>query len=156
MATTLSKEVRNWAMWCHLASLVQFITLIPVPFVGLIAPIVVWLLKKDDHEFIDRHGKESINFQLFIVIITFIIPFVVILFILALFVVISLVGIALTESPFLTILAFFPIYMPILIGLYLLLWTCACIFVFIATLVAANRASNGDVYRYPFAWQILK
>ena len=30
----------------------------------LIGPLVLWLLKREDHPFIDEQGKEAINFQL--------------------------------------------------------------------------------------------
>ena len=41
----------------------------PVPLVGhIVGPLVVWLLKKDDHPFIDDQGSEAVNFQISIVI----------------------------------------------------------------------------------------
>lgn len=62
-ATELSTDgsARNWAMLCHLASLVGFVG--PV-FGHILGPLVVWLIKKDEHPFIDEHGKESLNFQI--------------------------------------------------------------------------------------------
>lgn len=48
---------------------------------GFLAPLILWLVKKDESRFIDHHGKEAINFILttfivsiplmFLVIITF-------------------------------------------------------------------------------------
>jgi uncharacterized Tic20 family protein len=55
----LSSEVRNWAMLTHLTSLLGLAT--GMFFLG---PLVVWLLKKDEHPFIDEQGKESLNFQI--------------------------------------------------------------------------------------------
>jgi len=55
----LPSEVRNWAMLCHLTALIGLAT--GMFFVG---PLVVWLLKKDEHPFIDEQGKESLNFQI--------------------------------------------------------------------------------------------
>ncbi len=59
-ATTISpaslcpdKDTRTWAMACHLGGLG-----------GFIIPLVFWLIKKDDHPFIDEHGTESLNFQI--------------------------------------------------------------------------------------------
>ena len=51
-----------WAMFCHLAGLAGFV--IPVVLSGIIAPLIVWQVKKDEHPFIDEHGKEALNFQL--------------------------------------------------------------------------------------------
>ena len=58
----LSKDSRMWAMFCHLAGLAGFV--IPVVISGIIAPLIVWQIKKDEHPFIDEHGKEAVNFQI--------------------------------------------------------------------------------------------
>jgi len=58
----IPKDARNWAMLCHLSALLGFMT-IPV-MAHLIGPLVIWLLKRDDHPFIDEQGKESLNFQI--------------------------------------------------------------------------------------------
>src|SRR5689334_11748905 len=46
-------------MLAHLTSLLGLAT--GMFFLG---PLVVWLLKKDEHPFIDEQGKESLNFQI--------------------------------------------------------------------------------------------
>ncbi len=58
----LNDDVRMWAMFCHLAGLAGFA--IPVVLSGIIAPLIVWQMKKDEHPFIDEHGKEALNFQI--------------------------------------------------------------------------------------------
>jgi len=58
----IGKDPRMWAMFCHLAGLAGFV--IPVIISGIIAPLVVWQIKKDEHPFIDEHGKEAVNFQI--------------------------------------------------------------------------------------------
>jgi len=58
----LSKDTRMWAMFCHLAGLAGFA--VPVILSGIIAPLIVWQIKKDDHPFIDKNGKEALNFQI--------------------------------------------------------------------------------------------
>ena len=35
-----------------------------VPFGNVLGPLVVWLLKKDESEPVDRHGRASLNFQI--------------------------------------------------------------------------------------------
>ena len=57
-----SNDARTWAMFCHLAGLAGFV--IPVVLSGIIAPLIVWQMKKDEHPFIDEHGKEALNFQI--------------------------------------------------------------------------------------------
>ncbi len=51
-ATT--EDDRTMAMLCHLLSI----------FTGFIGPLVIWLVKKDSSRFVDHHGRESLNFQL--------------------------------------------------------------------------------------------
>lgn len=55
-----NKEEQNWAMYCHLSALVGFV----IPLGSIIGPLVVWLLKKDTMPQVDIHGKESLNFQI--------------------------------------------------------------------------------------------
>ena len=57
-----SNDARTWAMFCHLAGLAGFV--IPVVLSGIIAPLIVWQMKKDEHPFINEQGKEALNFQI--------------------------------------------------------------------------------------------
>ncbi|MBN1918607.1 MAG: DUF4870 domain-containing protein [Verrucomicrobia bacterium] len=60
-----SSRERTWATFCHLAA---FTVLFGIPL-GLIAgPLVVWLIKKNESTFVDRHGKTAVNFQLSMVV----------------------------------------------------------------------------------------
>jgi len=63
----LGKDPRMWAMFCHLAGLAGFIPMTPV-FGSVIAPLIIWQIKKDEFEFVDEHGKEALNFQISILI----------------------------------------------------------------------------------------
>ncbi len=58
------KQENNWGMFCHLAALAGFV----VPFGNIIGPLVIWLIKKDESEFVNDQGKESLNFQISITI----------------------------------------------------------------------------------------
>lgn len=53
-----SQDSRNMAMLCHLLGLLT-------NFVG---PLILWLIKKDDDAFVDRQGKEALNFQITILL----------------------------------------------------------------------------------------
>ncbi len=57
-------EERQWALICHLSALCGYI----IPFGNIIAPIVIWSMKKDEMPMVDEHGKEVINFQISITI----------------------------------------------------------------------------------------
>ena len=52
-----SFDVNNWAMFIHLSQFCGYI----VPLAGLIVPIVLWQLKKDEDAGIDLHGKIVAN-----------------------------------------------------------------------------------------------
>ena len=60
----VSKEELNWAMICHLVALAGLL----IPFGNLIGPLVVWLVKRAEMPLVDRHGKESLNFQITVAI----------------------------------------------------------------------------------------
>jgi len=56
-----NKDARNWAMLAHLSGLLIYL----LPGIGhIVGPLVIWLMKKDEHPFIDANGKEALNFQI--------------------------------------------------------------------------------------------
>jgi uncharacterized Tic20 family protein len=59
-------NAKSMGMLCHLLSLAGYI--IPIPFANVIAPLVLWQMKKAEHPFIDDQGKESVNFQITVLI----------------------------------------------------------------------------------------
>ena len=59
--SSIPREARNWAMACHLMALVGLLG----NGIGLlVGPLVVWLVKREDHPFVNEQGKEAVNFQL--------------------------------------------------------------------------------------------
>jgi len=71
----LSKDARMWAMFCHLAGLAGYV--VPIVISSIIVPLIVWQIKKDEHPFVDEHGKEAVNFQISILLYSVIcIPFI--------------------------------------------------------------------------------
>jgi uncharacterized protein len=85
-----------------------------------IGPIVIWLLKKDDSEFIDYHGKEYLNFLISYFVYG-------------------------TVSGILTV---------VLIGFVLL--PVVGILVFIFTILGAIKAYEGENYRIPTIFRLIK
>jgi len=56
-----SSSVRTWCILAHATALVGFL----VPVAGhIVGPLIVWLAKRQDSPEIDAHGRESINFQI--------------------------------------------------------------------------------------------
>ena len=60
-----NKDACLWATLCHLASLTAFLG---IPLGNVLGPLIIWLIKKDVFPFVERHGKEALNFQISIVI----------------------------------------------------------------------------------------
>ncbi|PYK24446.1 MAG: DUF4870 domain-containing protein [Verrucomicrobia bacterium] len=59
--STSSRDVRTWNVLCHATALAGFF----VPWAGhILGPLIVWLAKRSDSPEIDEHGKESLNFQI--------------------------------------------------------------------------------------------
>src|SRR5437763_9604353 len=59
--TSTSSSVLTWCVLAHATALVGFL----VPVAGhIVGPLIIWLAKRQDSPEIDAHGKESLNFQI--------------------------------------------------------------------------------------------
>jgi len=65
----IDKKERIWGMLCHLTALLG---ITGVPFGHIFGPLIIWLLKKNEYQFVNEQGKESLNFQLSMTIYTLI------------------------------------------------------------------------------------
>lgn len=82
--TSISARTRDenmWAMFCHISTFAVFI----IPFGNIIAPLIIWLIKKDEYPLVHDQGKEAINFQITMTIY----------FIISVFLIFMLIGIPL-------------------------------------------------------------
>jgi uncharacterized Tic20 family protein len=70
--TVLTSQEKTWGMLCHLSTLLSYVAVIGIVGLSFIAPLVCWLIKKDTSKFVDYHGKESLNFQLNVLVYTLI------------------------------------------------------------------------------------
>ncbi|MFW5933935.1 MAG: DUF4870 domain-containing protein, partial [Actinomycetota bacterium] len=127
----LTSEVRGWAIGAHLGGLV--LGVLTGAALGFLAPLLVWLLKRDEEPFLDHHGKEALNFQLTVLLALVVgalamVP-AVIFGVLTLgigFVIVGAVGLA-----------------------ALAVWVALPI-------VASVKASNGEGYRYPITIRFVR
>jgi uncharacterized protein len=55
---------RQWAMFLHFSILLGFF----IPIAGLVAPIVIWQIKKTEFPEIDAHGKNVANWIISVII----------------------------------------------------------------------------------------
>jgi uncharacterized Tic20 family protein len=119
----LTQEDRQWAMFAHLSALAGLLVGGMGNFIG---PLIIWLIKKDESRFVDEHGKESLNFQLNILIYSLILVAVSV----------ATCGVALfVTGPLLGALMIYAIVMPI---------------------IAAIKANEGKPYEYPLTFRLIK
>lgn len=91
---TPEKDERTWGMLCHISAFAGFI----IPFGGILAPLIIWLIKKDEMAFVNDQGKEAINFQITVfiaAIVCFILMFIgigiILIFALAIYAIIMII-----------------------------------------------------------------
>lgn len=120
-----AKEIRQWAMFLHFSLLAVFL----IPPVGLVAPIIIWQVKKNDLPEINPHGKIVVNWMISASI------YVVCLIILF----------------FISYIVF-----PRSIIILTIFWLILFILTFIFPIIGGIKASNGKVWRYPLSLPILK
>lgn len=121
-------STRAWEVLCHLSSLVG---LLGVPFGNILAPLVVWLLKRGESVGVDAHGKESLNFHISWSLYWLVAG--------------AIVGI-------LCIIVVGILMIPALIIGGIIGW----VSMLILTLIGSVKASNGELYRYPLTIRFLK
>lgn len=59
---------KQWVIFCHAGALAGLI----IPFGNIIVPAIIWSMKKEESEWIDEQGKESLNFQISMTIYLFV------------------------------------------------------------------------------------
>ncbi len=57
----LSDTDRHWAMWTHLSVLLAFMVIGPF---AAVAPLVMWLSRRQSSTFTDDHGREVLNMSI--------------------------------------------------------------------------------------------
>jgi uncharacterized Tic20 family protein len=128
--TTLPEHARTWAMLCHLSALVG---LFGNGLGFIVGPLIVWLIKRNDHPFIDDQGREALNFQIT-------------LFILA------------AAGALLLVLLVASMPGRASIGLILAITVALAVLAVadvVLTVIASIKANGGERYRYPFAIRFL-
>jgi uncharacterized Tic20 family protein len=125
-------STRGWEVMCHLSSVIgMFGYLGMIPFGNIVAPLVVWLLKRNDSLGVNAHGKESLNFHISWTLYW-------------------LIGMAVVTTLCFVLIGF--LLIPVMIAAGAVGW----FMMLILTLIAAVKASNGQIYRYPLTIRFLK
>ena len=140
---------RVWATFCHLAALTP---LLGIPLGLILGPLVVWLIKKNESPFVNRHGKAALNFQISIVLYVLALAVIGLLFACAL----ALLG---PDGQRLSVERFLsqppPLWVvfrpPVRLVVVLL-----ALFDLVCVIVGAVRANKGREYRYPLAIPFIR
>lgn len=114
---------KQFALFVHLSALLG---LVLSPLAAVIAPLVMWQIKKNESAFIDDQGKEAVNFNLTLL----------------------LVGLALV---LLTLITFgLGALLTVPLGLAL------CVAWLVLAIIAGMKANEGITYRYPYILRLIK
>lgn len=68
----------SWAAFAHLSAFSSVV----IPFGNILGPLIIWLAKRSESEFVERHASESLNFQISFLIYSlfFLLGFIISLF----------------------------------------------------------------------------
>jgi hypothetical protein len=128
LPTGVPADQRQMAMFAHLSALLG--ALLTSTWGGgwgcFIGPLIIWLVKKDTMPFVDDQAKEALNFNITVAIVSLIL------------LVLSVVT--------------FGIGLIIAIPLWFVLGIAWLVF----TIIAAIKANEGVLYRYPFTLRLIK
>jgi uncharacterized protein len=114
---------RQWATGLHLSGLLGFAG---PHFLNVVAPLVIWLIKKQDSPYLDVVGKRVLNFQISY----------------------SLYGFA--AATLIGLLWW------LVIGLFLVpLYVIIAVAWLLFTIIGAVKESNGETYEFPFVIKFL-
>ncbi len=72
-----SVDVNTWCLLIHLSQFCGYL----LPFAGLVVPIILWQIRKNEAEIIDQHGKVVVNWiitEIIYFVISFILVFLII------------------------------------------------------------------------------
>jgi len=144
-----NQEARIWGMFCHLSALLGLLLMfLGIPFLGILMPLIIWKLKKDNHPFIDVQGKESLNFQISMAIYGFVVIGVAIVAIFLFYLTYAIVTISILNN----VNAIFFWIVIIFLSLVVLI----LVFESICIIFAAIKAYKGEFYRYPLTLRFLR
>lgn len=121
------EEERLWVLACHLSPFAGYV----IPFGNVIAPLMVWMFKREASEAVNAHGKESINFQISLTIYISVLA--------------TLFGAGIVIPIFGWAVAL--VTLPLLVGVAM--WG------LVVQVVAAIKANDGQPYSYPLTLRFL-
>ncbi|OXA71254.1 hypothetical protein B0A67_12340 [Flavobacterium aquidurense] len=151
METTSEKNI---ATFTHLSTLSQYI----IPFGNYIFPILIWTSYKDKSEFVNYNGKQTLNFQLSLLLYTLILALIAIPIFIAVFLQnLPIEAVFNNEDFFIRNFDFQGNIALLSIGATAVLLFGLLKFVeFFLVIYASIKTSNGELYKYPLTIPFIK
>ncbi|WP_238698724.1 DUF4870 domain-containing protein [Flavobacterium circumlabens] len=151
METTSEK---NTATFTHLSTLSQYI----IPFGNYIFPILIWTSYKDKSEFANHHGKQTLNFQLSLLLYTLVLSLIAIpIFIIVFLQNLPMEAVFNDEDFVIRNFNFEGNIGLISIGATaVLLFGLLKVVEFFLVIYASIKTSNGEYYKYPMTIPFIK
>jgi len=141
-----TKNTNNNAFLIHISAFAGYF----FPLGGIIAPLIFWQVKKDENEFLDANGKEAVNFNLSYMLYMFILGLTFIPFIIrAIFNNIN--NLDHMHNDF---FYDFPSMFGFMGGISLI--GILGVIRFVLIILAAVKANNGELYKYPLTIKFIK
>ena len=122
----ITQNHKNYSAITHLSGFAGWF----FPFGNILAPLVLWAAKKNESSYINEHGKAAVNFQLSLLLYCFLLGILLIpiaIFTLGLGIIAIIIGI-----------------IPVVILKIVLI------------ISGSIKASNGEMYHYPFTIDFIK
>jgi len=145
---------KNTATFTHLSTLSQYI----IPFGNYIFPILIWTSYKDKSEFVNHHGKQTLNFQLSLLLYSLVLALIAIPIFITVFLQNLPMEAVFNDEDF--IIRNFDFQGNI--GLITVGVTAVILFVllkvveFFLVIYASIKTSNGELYKYPLTIPFIK
>ena len=145
---------KNTATFTHLSTLSQYI----IPFGNYIFPILIWTSYKDKSEFVNHHGKQTLNFQLSLLLYTLILALIAIpIFVTVFLKNIPIEAILYNDSYVIRNFNFEGNIGLLSIGTTaVLLFGLLKVVEFFLVIYASIKTSNGEYYKYPMTIPFIK
>ena len=145
---------KNTATFTHLSTLSQYI----IPFGNYIFPILIWTSYKDKSEFVNHNGKQTLNFQLSLLLYTLILALIAIpIFITVFLQNLPMEAVFNNEDFVIRNFNFEGNIGLISVGLTaVLLFGLLKVVEFFLVIYASIKTSNGEYYKYPMTIPFIK
>lgn len=149
--TTVTEK--NTATLVHLSTLTQYF----IPLGNYFFPIIIWAFRKDKSEFVDYNGKQTLNFQLSMLLYSLLLAVIAIpSFLFALFNTITFDQLEAGNFEFEQLFSGNDSGLLTVAATALVVFCTLKVVEFFLIIYAAVKAGNGENYRYPMSISFLK